>query len=418
MAKKKILIIGNGANAYALAKKLSGEHEIFVTPSSDTLKEFSTELDIREGNVNELLEFVLENGIDLTIPISEIAIKNDIAKKFAMNNQAIFAPSAQSAEVCFNKAAAKKTLYKLHVPTAKFGIFEKQNLAIDYLRNQKTPFVIKTNDKNSAVVLTSTQLGKKYIEALTTDKNSKIIIEDYIYGTSFSFYTITDGYKALPIGSSIVYRYSLEGEGGQLTNGMGSIAPNYKLSLDQEYFLMDNVIYPMLESLQVSGNTYLGILGVSGILTDEGDLVVLGWHSFMQDADAAAIIENIDEDLYSLFESCVIGSFSDEKEVIKQKEQYSITQVLRNNNSVNKENVITGLDNLNESTVVSFYPNVNKNRYLEYEAGDGSVLSITASASSISRAKKIVSKEIEELSFKGMYYRQDICKDEPFYEFS
>ena len=58
--KKKILIIGNGIKEYALAKKLSEKHDIYITPASDTLKEFAVCLDIREDSVNELLEFVLE----------------------------------------------------------------------------------------------------------------------------------------------------------------------------------------------------------------------------------------------------------------------------------------------------------------------------------------------------------------------
>lgn len=412
MTKKKILIIGNGANAYALAKKLSTEHDIYVTPSSDTLAEIATTIDIREGNINELLEFVMENGIDLTIPLSQIAIENNIVQKFTDNNQYIFGPLSKAAELCFNKAAAKKILYKLHIPTAKFGILEKQNMAVEYLKNQKIPFVVKTNDKNSAIILTSVQQGKKYIESLPFEKNSRVIIEDYIYGTSFSFYTVTDGYKALPIGSSIVYRHSLEGDGGQLTSGMGAISPNYKLSTEQEYYLMDNVIYPLLEYLQAGGNAYLGILGVKGIITDEGSLVILGWQSFMQDSDSAAIIENIDEDLYSLFESCVIGSFSDEKEIINQKENYSVSVVLRNNNSSNEENIITGLDNLEEDTIITFYPNVKKNKYLEYEASKDSVVVVTSSASSISRAGEKVYSEIKDIDFKGMYYRKDICPKE------
>ena len=78
---KKILIIGNGAKEYALAKKLSEKHEVYVTPSSDTLKEFTNCLDIREDNVAELLEFVMENGIDMTIPISAQAL-NQISQKY------------------------------------------------------------------------------------------------------------------------------------------------------------------------------------------------------------------------------------------------------------------------------------------------------------------------------------------------
>ena len=83
--KKKILIIGNGAKEYALAKKLAEKHEIFITPASDTLKEFAQCLDIREDSVKELLEFVVENGIDLTIPISSAALKSDIVSLFNEN---------------------------------------------------------------------------------------------------------------------------------------------------------------------------------------------------------------------------------------------------------------------------------------------------------------------------------------------
>lgn len=84
--KKKILIIGNSAKAYALAKKLSEKHDIYITPASDTLKEFATCLDIREDNAGEILEYAMENGIDMTIPVSETALKTDIAAKFTQNN--------------------------------------------------------------------------------------------------------------------------------------------------------------------------------------------------------------------------------------------------------------------------------------------------------------------------------------------
>ena len=53
--KRKILIIGNGAKEYALAKKLSEKHDIFVTPTSDAIKEFATCLDIREDASAEIL---------------------------------------------------------------------------------------------------------------------------------------------------------------------------------------------------------------------------------------------------------------------------------------------------------------------------------------------------------------------------
>ena len=83
--KRKILIIGNSAKEYALAEKLSEKHDIFVTPTSDAIKEFATCLDIREDASAEILEFVMENDIDMTIPLAVTALKSNIVELFNKN---------------------------------------------------------------------------------------------------------------------------------------------------------------------------------------------------------------------------------------------------------------------------------------------------------------------------------------------
>lgn len=408
--KKKILIIGNSVKEYALAKYLSNDADVFVAPGSSTMKDFSTPVDIREDSVSELLDFVMENGIDLTIPVSKKALNTDIVEIFNKNEQQIFAPALNSTKIVFDKALAKKTLYKLRIPTPKFGIFEKQNMVMDYIKNLKNPFVIKTNDVSSAIVLTSQQQAKPIVDSLFAEKNQKVIVEDYVWGTPFSFYAVTDGYKAVPLGSSIVYKHSLEGEGGQLTTGMGACSPNYKLSTENEYYLMDNVIYPTLDMLEIEGNPYVGILGVNGIIADDGRLQILGYQSFMQDVDCQAILNLLDDNFLTLCQACVIGSFSDEVEFIKQRDLASVSIVLNCKNKENLQNAIIGLDNLDESTSVAFYPNIFKNRYLEFEAQYGPVLVLTSTARTISSACEKVYDEVSEISFKGISYRKDICK--------
>lgn len=408
--RKKILIIGNSAAVYALAKNLSERNEIFVAPGSDTIKEFAECLDIRENSVAEILEFVMENEIDLTIPMSPAALKTDIVDLFNKNNRQIFAPSSKAANLVFDKTLAKKVFYKLRIPTPKFGIFEKQNMANDYIKNLKNPFVIKTNEPSSAVILTSSTAAKTIVDSVFTKRFPKIIIEDYVWGTPFAFYTVTDGYKALPLGSSILYKHSLEGDGGQLTSGMGACSPNYKLSVENEYFLMDNVVYPVLDYLEIEGNPYIGILGVNGILTEDGRIQILGFQSFMQDSDCEAVLKLLDMDLYALFESCIIGSFSDEFEYIPQKDISALSVVLNNRNKSENLSVIDGIEELDDDICVNFYPTVAKNRYLEYEAPNGQVMVVTATARTISSAVSKVYGEIDNINFSGKYYRKDICK--------
>lgn len=408
--KKKILIIGNGAKEYALAQKLSESYDIYVTPASDSLKEFVTCLDIRENNVAEILDFVMENDIDMTIPLSVSALKSNIVEMFNKNNRKIFAPDFNAAKIVFDKALAKKILYKLRIPTPKFGIFEKQNMVLDYIKNQKVPFVLKTDELNSAVVLTSQNLAKTLVDISFIEKNKRIIIEDYVYGTPFSFYAITDGYKALPLGSSITYKHKLEGDGGQLTSGMGACSPNYKLTTENEYFLMDNVIYPTLDYLEIEGNPYLGILGVNGILTRDGKISVLGYQYFMQDCDAAPVLNTLGGDLHDLFETCCLGTFSDEVESIIVNDLYSSSLVLNCKNKINKENVISGLDSLNEDTQIIFYPSIKKNRYLEFEASEGATLVLCTKAITSAKAVAKMYEEASYIEFDSKYYRKDICK--------
>ncbi len=402
---KKILIIGNTAKVYSLAKFLSEENEVYVAPGSPAISEFATNVDLRENS--EILEFVMENGIDLTIPV---ALNSGIVELFNNNNQKIFAPSNAASKLIYDKNLMKKVLYKLRIPTPKFGIFEKPNMVMDYIKNLKNPFVLKTNEPSSAVVLTSSKEAKTIVDSIFAQQTQKVLIEDYVWGTPFVFYTVTDGYKALPIGSSILYKHSLEGNGGQLTSGMGACAPNYKLSIDHEYFLMDNVIYPTLDYLEIEGNPYTGILGVNGIITENGVLQILGYESFMHDADCAAVLECLDTDLYRLFEACVVGSFSDEFEFIPQKDISATSIVLTCKNKDNKENIINGLELLDEETLVSFAPTVVKNRYLEYEAAFGANIVLTSTANTNTKSAQKVYEEASNIDFNGIYYRKDICR--------
>lgn len=405
---KKILVLGNSAKEHALAKLLSQDNEVYLAPGSATMKEFATCIDIREDSVFELLDFVLENEIDLTIPFSRKSLDTNIVELFTKNNIQIFAPSKNICSMIFNKSILKKIFYKLRIPTPKFGIFEKTNMVNDYIKNINIPFVLKTNDDSSAVVLTSKSVAKSVIESVFSQNNQKIIVEDYVYGSSFTYYVITDGYKALPIGSSLLYKYSLDGDGGQLTSGMGACSPNYKLSDNNEYYLMENVIYPLLEYFDSENSPYLGILGVNCILSDDGSVQVLGLQPFVNNCDAQAVLQHIDTDIIALMESCVFGSFSDEIDIVPQKDFYTTSLVLTCNNRNTFQNVITGLDMIDSDIV--FYPSVVKNKYLEYEASYGEVLVLSSTARTVTNATSNLYQDVKNIDFKGLYYRRDICK--------
>ena len=59
MEKKKVLIIGNSAKEYALAKKMKNcDCEVVVLPGNSAIKEIAECVDIREENIQEILEYI------------------------------------------------------------------------------------------------------------------------------------------------------------------------------------------------------------------------------------------------------------------------------------------------------------------------------------------------------------------------
>lgn len=409
--KEKILIVGNSAKESALAKILSDEFDVYVAPGNDSLKEFSTIVDIRENNVIELVNFALENDIFFTIASSETAIKNNIAEIFDDNGLMIFAPTAEAAKIATSRAAAKKLFYKLRLPAPRFGVYEKKNLAIDYAKNSEMPIVIKTDEhksKNSVMVCPSANIAKSYIEDCFFGDENKVVIEEYVYGTNFNFYVITDGYKALPLGSTQDYKFSLEGNGGVWTEGMGASSPFTKFTYDDEDYLMNEVVYPIINYLSEGAKPYMGILGFECVKTPEGDIAITECIPFLQDHDAQCILSNLDNDIFKLMHACVIGSFSDEYDMLDFKDEYSVSCVLSSGQVKNE--VIAGLDDLQDSTHVA-HINTKRNEYTEYETLGGRALVLTTTAKTLSRAAEHLYDEIDAIDFRGKTYRKDICKE-------
>lgn len=408
---KNVFIIGSGEASYTLAQKLSELEEvseIFVAPGNDAMKEFSTVVDIRENSIQELLEFALENAIDLTIVQSETAIKNDISGVFQSHNQMLFAPTKQSANICIDKIAGKKFMYKSGILCPKFATFDRPQLAIDYVKKANMPVVIKTEEHqpNGVLVCNSFQIAKSFIDDLFEKGEKRVLIEDYIYGHEFSFYVITDGYHALSLGSVATYKSELDGNGGVLTEGMGCITPDYKVSKNIEQQIMAQIVYPTLNSLAHHHTPYVGVLGIDLILTEEGQLFAIEFNPFLKTPDQQGILALLNENLYNLFQACVVGSFADDYNTIDIADSYAASCLLAGR----KEGVIIeGIDELDSDTSVA-HLNTHKNKYLEYEATGLRPIVLTRTARVLSKAITDLYEEVSVVKFDGMKFRKDIGK--------
>jgi phosphoribosylamine-glycine ligase len=406
---KNILIVGNGAVTTALAKKLSKYGKIFITGLQTRYEDKYTSVDLREDDINGLLKFVLENNIDLTIPVSDKAFSSDIVSFFQSNGQNIFGPTKESCKFALNKGVGKKLIYKIHAQTSKFGIFDKQQTALDWISKARMPVIIKSSEYNrlgDRLVATTISLAEQFLANLTIKNETDILIEEYTYGKNFTVYYVTDGYTAVKLSPVRNYKFTNDDDCGILTNGMGTFAPDYKIS-QTSLQRVDNVVKNILTSLEKNGTPYLGILGIDCTLTGDDKFYVNEFKPFFQDFDASVVLNLIDEDLYKLMQACIDGIFSDEYEHIKQNNLSSISAVVTSR-LFNK--TITGLEKVEDFENIDFI-NFKRTPSGEYLTQKGEEFVITRSASTLSRAKKYLYEDLSEIHFDGMKYRKDIGKD-------
>lgn len=400
--KKNILIVGNTISAVALVKKLhkiDNCGEIFVTGFRGGMPDYVKMVDIRDENVSELLEFALENSIDLTIVVSNKAIKADITGFFSANGQMIFAPDFESAKQIIDEAATKKFLYKLKVPTSKFGVFEKAQLAQDYIKTAKFPLVIKSAEPASERDLfacPTISVANIAINDLFFKSENKILIEEYVPGHKFTYYVVTDGYKALPLGIVSTYKFSDEADGGYLTKGSAASMPDFKITKEDESKIMKDIVTRLLNALENAGHPYSGILGFKCVKSDE-KVFVESISTFIEDSDAQVLLNSLEENPITLFEACAMGVFADDYEFIRTNELASVSVTLFSRYD-GKE--IKGIENLDEPD--------NLNLCVSAKTRKGAIGTISASANTLSRAKGKLADEIANLSFEGMKYRKDV----------
>ncbi len=327
----KILIIGSDINAILLAKYIKLEnssHDIYLTTDDNSSPEIYTGINIRENNINELTDFAKYNGIDFTIAFSKLAIINSIADEFKKEGLLIFAPLSESARITYFNSIAKKILYKLKINTPKFGIFDRENLAIDYARNAKFPLLI-SNDftlfERKIKKVNNFSKAKEWIQNLFENDEEKIIIENYLDENPLYVYFITDGYNAYPL-------ISIEKDEDEKT----ITAPSNKISEETYKNLLNTVIYPLLDDITKYSDNYTGIMGIKIILNKES-INVLEIYNGFEGNDLQVFLSLLDENLINILYETSTGSLADDYSYIKLSENYSYTTILPKNDETMRE---------------------------------------------------------------------------------
>lgn len=420
-----VLILGSGGREHALGKKISESSQcknLFFAPGNTGTKIVGQNINISLKDFDKLKKFAVEKNINLIIVGPEAPLVDGITDSFKNTLETkeiiIIGPSKLGAQLEGSKDFAKEFMHRHNIPTAKSKTFTKENISegYDYLETLNSPYVLKADGLaagKGVLIIDEIEEARQELNAMVLkkkfgDASSKVIIEEFLEGLEFSVFVLSDGesYKILP--SAKDYKRIGEGDQGLNTGGMGAVSPVpfvdrfFMQKVDQE------IIKPTVEGLKKDGILYQGFIFI-GLIKVGTEAKVIEYNVRMGDPETEVVIPRIKSDLLNLLKGIGDGTFSEKDLNISDEAAATVMLVSEGYpEKYEKGFIINGLDKDCDSI---FFHAGTISRDEKIITNGGRVIAVTSFGKDIDEAINKSYKNINEISFKGKQFRNDIGFD-------
>ncbi len=410
----KVLVIGGGGREHALVWKIAQSpriEQLFCAPGNAGISEIAELIQIPVDDIDRLVSFAKIRAVDLTVVGPELPLAHRIVDRFQEIGLRIFGPRRAAAEIETSKVFSKALMDKYGIPTAKSEVVSHE-AAYTHIASTDLPVVLKVDGLAAGKGVVIAHSRAEAIAGLDGfkkmgDAANQIIIEEYLEGEELSFFVVTDGIRALPLGSAQDHKRVFDGNLGPNTGGMGAFSPSPLLTPALESEIMSKVIDPTLQALSKEGCPYQGVLYAGLMLTKKG-LYVLEFNARWGDPEAQTLLPRLKTDWVDVMEAALDGRLNQIN--LEWEAGGSICLILASGGypgSYEKGEIIWGIQDPLPDGVLLFHAGTTF-KDGEWLTAGGRVLGITALGRNLSEARRQAYAAVKQISFEKMHYRTDI----------
>ncbi len=406
-----VLVVGSGGREHAIIlalKKSKKVSEIFCAPGNAGIAEVATCL-TTDSSVSSLLALAKEKAIDLTVVGPEVPLVAGIVDAFEAEGLRIFGPNKKAAQLEGSKVFCKSFLERHQIPTASHQSFTDTILALEHLEQVGVPIVVK--DSNLAAgkgvtVATDKEQARAAIEnILNAPEGGELVIEDFLEGQEVSFLLFLDGQTYAPMLLAQDYKQAFDGDRGDMTGGMGTIAPVSLLSESQYQYVCNDIIEKSLAGFKKDDIDYKGVLFIGLMVTDR-DVKVLEFNCRFGDPETQVVLPLLKTDLLDVFEAVIDSKLKDIRLEWSDDAAACIVMAAPGYPGMYKKHIPITIPNLPEKVTVIHAGTAKQDGHLV--STGGRVLGVTAVAKSLPEAIKIAYEAVAAIDFPEAHYRKDI----------
>lgn len=410
---KKVLVVGGGGRCHAIVKALKRSprvDKIYCAPGNAGIAEDAECVAIGVEDVDAIVNFVISNGIDMTVVGPEAALAAGLVNALEAEGLKAFGPTKEAARIESSKEFAKQIMAKYNVPTAAYEAFDDFDKALEYVKSRPLPAVIKYDGlaagKGVVVAMTYEEAEAALRDMLLDESFGKgrVVVEDFLDGPEFSFMCVVSGNKVYPLAMAQDHKRAYDGDKGPNTGGMGAYSPVPFVTDEIRETALKEIIQRAADGLAAEGVPFKGVLYGGLILTKEGPEVI-EFNARFGDPETEVVLPRLESDFYDLIEAAVEGRdcetrWSDDAYlgVVLASEGYP--------GSYKKGVEIKGLDKVNAEV---YHMGTKRDGQKILTAG-GRVLMVVGKGKNLEEANAAAKAEIEKIECPSLFHRTDIGK--------
>lgn len=421
-SEARILIIGSGAREHALGKRIKDgkpERRIFFLPGNGGTKDTGTNFsNTNVSDFDAVFELVKENSIDLVVVGPEKPLVDGLTDFLREKSIPVFGPSKDAAKIESDKSFAKKLMIRAGVPTAAFNEFTRSEFreALEFIEQHDLPVVIKASGlaAGKGVIIAETiEEAKATIKDIFEsnifgEAGDTIVVEEFMKGEEASVFAVTDGESFVLLPPAQDHKRIGDKDTGKNTGGMGAFAPAMLVNDSMLQIISEKIIKPVLNQMRIEGYPFSGCLYAGLMLTDNGPKVV-EFNCRFGDPETQSVMEVIDGDFLKLLADSAASKV--EPDSVRYNGMSAVTVVIASKgypDAFETGYEISGLDQMPEDVTV--YHAGTKESDGKILTSGGRVLSVTgvSKKGSLVEAISKTYSAVEKISYKNIYYRNDI----------
>ena len=415
----KVLVVGGGGREHALVWKIAQSplvDKIYCAPGNGGISALAECLPYNAMDMDGISDFAVSNKVDLVMVAPDNPLAAGMVDVLESRGVRAFGPHKRAAELEGSKVFSKQLMKKYGIPSAAYEVFDDCEHAIEYLRHQDYPIVIKADGLalgKGVIIAQGFDQAQEAVNSIMTGKafgsaGDRIVIEEFLTGPEVSIQVFTDGSTILPMVSSQDHKRAFDGDRGPNTGGMGTFSPSRIYTSEMAGYCMKNIYRPTIEAMNSENRKFKGILYFGLIITAEGPKV-LEYNARFGDPETQVVLPRLKTDLIEIFEAVIDEKLGSVK--IEWEDNATVCVILASGGYPEKYGTgfeITGIPEAEKDASVMVFHAGTKLVEGKYLTSGGRVLGVTAVEASLEKAREKAYKAAREISFNGMQYRKDI----------